>query len=379
MVLTLGLVDIVFTQDLSTKRTLREKISNPVEGVHVALWGEGFVRYTWLNPVVYGSKNAKFNPWCKYGTSSASFDHTARGEAYTYASGMFNMTLNSVVAELPIHPDGYSRVYYQCGDSDFGWSPVYSIQIQTAGVSQTQRGNIALIADLGSTNGSDTIAALQQFAESGLIKLVVHAGDISYADNFGKRNHNNSYIWVEYMKQVEKFTSWVPYMTAPGNHESQYDFAAYRNWLPMPYKSSDSETPFWYSFDYMGIHFLSFSTEHSFNQSSAQFAFMRQDLIQANRNRQRVPWIIVFGHRPLYCTSLVAEHRCVYDAPVFRSYLEDLLYEQRVDVYLCGHDHSYERTYPVYRERVIQKDYRNPQAPIYIVDGEAGGYQKKRK
>ena len=57
-----------------------------------------------------------------------------------------------------------------------------------------------------------------------------------------------------------------------------------------------------------------------------------QDLKRANENRARVPWVIVIGHRPLYCSSLFCYSRCHDQAPVYRSYLEDLLYQHHVDV-----------------------------------------------
>jgi len=30
---------------------------------------------------------------------------------------------------------------------------------------------------------------------------------------------------------------------------------------------------------------------------------MRNDLIQANYNREKVPWIIVYTHYPIYCSN----------------------------------------------------------------------------
>ena len=161
-------------------------------------------------------------------------------------------------------------------------------------------------------------------------------------------------------------------MLCPGNHESQFNFAGYLNWYTMPSTQSGSTSPFWFSFDYLGIHFLSFSTEHPFDQNSTQFAWIKQDLIKANSNRDQVPWIIVYGHRPLYCTSVVCSERCETEAPVYRSYLEDLLYKQKVDVVMAGHDHNYERTYPIYKLQATQKNYNNPKAPVYIVNGAAG-------
>ena len=48
----------------------------------------------------------------------------------------------------------------------------------------------------------------------------------------------------------------------PGNHESQFDFAAYRNrFSHMPTNASGSGSPFWFSFDYGPVHFLSYSCE----------------------------------------------------------------------------------------------------------------------
>ena len=41
-----------------------------------------------------------------------------------------------------------------------------------------------------------------------------------------------------------------------------------------------------------------------------------------------------------------------------------------------GHEHSYERMYPVYNLEVIQHDYFNARAPIYIVTGTAGCNEK---
>ena len=43
-----------------------------------------------------------------------------------------------------------------------------------------------------------------------------------------------------------------------------------------------------------------------------------------------------------------------------------------MDAVLAGHDHQYERSYPVYRGRATQSHYRQPRAPVYIVNGAAG-------
>ena len=367
---------------------------DPVQGLHLSLDGEESMRITWLNPrPFYGDQ---FHPQCRYGTRADVLKYTSAGTAYTYSGGNFNLTLNSALLDLTPLGDvtqTNKAVFYKCGDNNFGWSGVKEFKLQPKSVTKHQRADdtdvscdvnpracffsdltptIAAIGDLSVDHGKHTITSLSDLAKIGKIQLLIHAGDITYADRYGGHTRNNSYVWVDYMNKMEPIASRVPYMTAPGNHESEFNFTAYVNWFKMPSIESYSSSPFWYSFDYMGIHFLSFSTEHDFMQNSTQFHWMESDLKTANRNRGVVPWIMVFGHRPLYCTSIICKVRCEAQAPIYRSYIEDLLYEQKVDVYLSGHNHQYERSLPVYKQKAVQEDYKNPKAPVYIVNGGAG-------
>lgn len=55
-----------------------------------------------------------------------------------------------------------------------------------------------------------------------------------------------------------------------------------------------------YSFDYGGVHFIAYSSEHDLN---LQTAFIEADLAQAAARRSLVPWVVVFAHRPIYCST----------------------------------------------------------------------------
>ena len=35
----------------------------------------------------------------------------------------------------------------------------------------------------------------------------------------------------------------------------------------------------------------------------SQKNWIQADLAAANRNRAKVPWVIAFGHRPMYCSN----------------------------------------------------------------------------
>lgn len=52
--------------------------------------------------------------------------------------------------------------------------------------------------------------------------------------------------------------------------------------------------------------------------------------------------------------------------------LETVFYENGVDVIIQGHEHSYERLWPVYNGTVIARNYTNPKAPVHIISGAAG-------
>jgi len=47
-------------------------------------------------------------------------------------------------------------------------------------------------------------------------------------------------------------------------------------------------------------------------------------------------------------------------------YMEELLYNYKVDLCITGHVHSYERTHPVYNWKIT------PDAPIHVVVGDGG-------
>ncbi|XP_006813910.2 uncharacterized protein LOC102800613 [Saccoglossus kowalevskii] len=357
----------------------------PVVGLHLALAGDTSVVVSWLNTGHFVPESQP--PICAYGQIADGFQAISTGKAYTYTAGDFDSILNKV--EIDIAKIGVKqgdRVYYRCCNPNLGgWSPSYNFTLFTGDVStlsnfKSQRSptsrksaKIALMADLGVGNGRYTAYSISQYVQNEAIQLVVHAGDISYADDFSLIQHNNSFVWTEYFAMIQPFAAYVPYMVGPGNHEAQFDFAAYKNWFTMPYNISQSKSQFYYSFDYMGVHFVAMSTEHDFTPGSTQNIWLEEDLIKASQNREKVPWIFVHGHRPLYCSSIVDWlPRCITEAKTYRANIEHLLYKYKVDIYMAGHNHQYERSYPVYNGTVISKNYINPQATVYIVNGGAG-------
>lgn len=107
------------------------------------------------------------------------------------------------------------------------------------------------------------------------------------------------------------------------------------------------------------------------NIDKQQLAWIKSDLANATAERAERPWVIGAGHRPLYCSNH-NNVQCGLFADWLRYLLEDTFYQNRVDVVIQCHEHSMERSFPIYKAKVVQENYTNPTAPVYIVNG-AGG------
>lgn len=122
-----------------------------------------------------------------------------------------------------------------------------------------------------------------------------------------------------------------------------------------------------YSFNMGPVHFIGFSTEVYFDLSYGlqmhitQFEWLERDLIEATRPDARAqrPWIITFGHRPMYCSNsnvdkcTMGSNRVRVGLPHQPQYgLERLFYRYGVDVELWAHEHSYERLWPIFNNKV---------------------------
>lgn len=78
----------------------------------------------------------------------------------------------------------------------------------------------------------------------------------------------------------------------------------------------------------------------------AQYEFIEADLQKANANRANVPWIVVHGHRSIYCScdgDCDASATIVRDGIVGQYGMEKLFFKYGVDFFFNGHEHDYER------------------------------------
>lgn len=82
-------------------------------------------------------------------------------------------------------------------------------------------------------------------------------------------------------------------------------------------------------------------TQSSYSSSSAQFTFVRNDLIAASQNAS-IDWIIVCYHKP--SMTVGSDHAPLTD---FRDIYHPMFDTYKVDVIISSHNHNMQRSYPV--------------------------------
>ena len=108
----------------------------------------------------------------------------------------------------------------------------------------------------------------------------------------------------------------------------------------------------YYSFNRENVHFLALSTESPVEASSQQFNFAQDDLSKASSN-ESINWIVVYFHKPMYTSPSVHAAE-----KAFRDLYHPLFDKFGVDLVLYGHNHNYQRTYP------LEYNVSNPSRPV---------------
>jgi len=131
----------------------------------------------------------------------------------------------------------------------------------------------------------------------------------------------------------------------------------------------------YYSFNYGNAHFVALDSESILDIpkiSDKQLGWVENDFKSVDR--KKFPWIIVFLHRPIYCSNPdsvdCGEGNGTF-ALYLRKKLEPLFVKYNVDIVFTAHKHDYERMWPVYGGNP-KFTYNNPNLPTYILSG-AGG------
>jgi glucose/arabinose dehydrogenase len=223
--------------------------------------------------------------------------------------------------------------------------------------------NIAAAGDWSCTNNTKNTA--DNIVDNDP-ELVLGLGDYAYRNDAG--------CWLEIIKPIKDKMK-----IAIGNHDDK----VYLDVVEAPakerldgYMKQFNLTKQFYSFDYQNVHFMTMSTEDSYEKASMQYRFVENDLKKAASNNT-INWIVVFYHKIAYTSpgmvGSIVDFRNTYH-PLFEKY--------GVDIVLQAHTHNYQRSFPISYNKENSSDpiitdhdvsdYADPKGQIFAIVGTAG-------
>jgi len=358
------------------------------EQIHLALgMTEDTMSVAWVTPddtagnVEFGEAEAGNLSSVEVGDSRA-FTLDANRTWYTHMAIMKNLQPNTKYSYRVGGKGGYSQVYNFTNRrqgtpyrhvifGDMGSACAFSICEACTGDSEICNATTCA----GKKNGL--------ILEAEEADIMTHVGDFGYdLDSNGGTTGDN------FMRNIEQLAAKVPYMVSHGNHEDTHEKLAHyierfrsqpSNAEPPLFNSKNGKTTnsLYFSWDYGLVHYVSMSTELWSLVGDLEvnvFSFLKwlkKDLARAQENRKNVPWIVVHGHRSIYCSC---DADCGIPAWWIRLEMEPILMEFGVDFFINGHEHNYERSYPMHKGK-SNKSTKNPTAPMYVVTGAAGSHE----
>jgi calcineurin-like phosphoesterase family protein len=246
------------------------------------------------------------------------------------------------------------RYYYRVGSAQGVYSRAYAFRTPQQGLHDF---TFTAFADHGTTRFS-----VQNSRNVAALNPTFHfiAGDLSYAN--GRQP-----IWDTYLEQLEALAARVPVMVSFGNHENErigeqrIGYIAAETRFAMPNKGQ------YYDFTLSNARFVAFNSNE--RDSEAQYQWLERTLQNARRDRT-VRWLIVFAHHPLYGST----RRRGNNEGMIRRF-QPLFDRYRVDLVIHGHDHVYERMYPMRENKAVVKQgnrYKQGAGVVYVTCGGGG-------
>src|SRR5918997_3129590 len=134
----------------------------------------------------------------------------------------------------------------------------------------------------------------------------------------------------------------------------------------------------YYSFDYQNVHFTVMSDYVPDEIGSEQYIFVQNDLAKAASD-PNIDWIVIVHHDQQYASTA---HKLLSRANKWKETYHPLFDRYNVDLILQGHQHNYQRTYPIEYNNdtpinpIItdrnRNTYTNPEGQIYLTVGTGG-------
>ncbi|CAK7339625.1 unnamed protein product [Dovyalis caffra] len=317
--------------------------STTPQQVHISMVGSDRMRISWIT-------DSPTPAIVDYGTSPKAYTNSANGTTYSYRYLTYNSGQIHDVVIGPLTPN--TVYYYRCSSNS---AQEFSFKTTPAKLPI----KFAVSGDLGQTGW--TKSTLEHISKLDHDMLLL-PGDLSYADFYQP-------LWDSFGRLVQPLASQRPWMVTQGNHEKEKipllhgrSFTAYNARWHMPFEESGSTSNLFYSFSVAGVHVIMLGSYADFDPNSEQYKWLQADLGKVDR--AKTPWLVAIIHSPWYNSNTA--HQGEAESVDMKKYMEDLIYQARVDVVFAGHVHAYERFTRVYQDKP------NNCGPVYINIGDGG-------
>ena len=192
--------------------------------------------------------------------------------------------------------------------------------------------------------------------------LVLHLGDLAYPR--GSFQDFQAY----YLDPCQDLMKRVPFFPCPGNHDYMTrDALPYLALHDLPYVASvpESDRGRYYSFDWGNVHFVSVDSNAPLVLAAGGQGPML-NWLENDLRTTRQYWKIVYFHHPPFAGG---PNENDVSSALARSYLVPILERHGVQLVLNGHEHSYQRTYPLTGKQIVTEG----KGTVYVTSG-GGGY-----
>ena len=223
-------------------------------------------------------------------------------------------------------------------------------------------GSLSFLAfgDSGSGGAEQQILAGWMRKESP--SLVLHLGDLAYPR--GSFQDYQDY----YFGPCRDLMKRVPFFPCPGNHDymtrDASPYLALHN-LPQVASVPESDRGRYYSFDWGNVHFVSVDSNAPLVRATRGQGPML-DWLENDLRTTRQYWKIVYFHHPPFAGG---PNENDASSELARNYLVPIVERHGVQLVLNGHEHSYQRTYPLTGRQIVTKG----NGTVYVTSG-GGGY-----
>jgi 3',5'-cyclic AMP phosphodiesterase CpdA len=228
---------------------------------------------------------------------------------------------------------------------------------QTAPADDSTPFRCVVFGDSGDGSKAQRLVASEVLSASP--DLVLIPGDVVY--DCGQVENLDPHYFVPYAGLLDH----IPFYPVLGNHDVKTQGGKpLLDALYLPQNDQDGTERF-YSFDYGNAHFAGLDSNSATAPENGQAMWLDRDLAASTAT-----WKFVYFHHPPFSSSSHGSNMRL------RELLEPILERHDVDLVLTGHDHDYERTFPLREAQVVdageEPNYIDPRGTVYVVTGGGG-------